>query len=181
VLAVIAILASLLIPKIFNAINDAKVNNTILGYNTIKTAAMEHYAKYNSFTASTNGTTVTETNFVNQLLWEGLIDKPFFSKIGTSAFAHVVDGPAAAGPASETTAGSYDLDGNTSADTVGTKVVEVRVTGVPYGDAKDVNDRIDGATSPFDFPLATTSTGDTAGRVKWDRTSGMLSIYIGHR
>src|SRR5437879_7949584 len=46
VLAVIAILASMLIPKIFEAINSARINNTVQSYNTIKTAVMDHYGKY---------------------------------------------------------------------------------------------------------------------------------------
>ena len=46
VLAVIAILASMLIPKIFEAINSARINNTIQSYNAIKTAVMDHYGKY---------------------------------------------------------------------------------------------------------------------------------------
>src|SRR5216117_1149408 len=79
VLAVIAILASLLIPKILNAINDAKVNNTVLSYNTIKTATMEHYAKYGGFGVTTNAVaipTASSNDFSAQLLLEGLIDKP---------------------------------------------------------------------------------------------------------
>ena len=46
VLAVIAILAALLIPKIFEAINSARINNCVVSYNTIKTATMDHYGKY---------------------------------------------------------------------------------------------------------------------------------------
>src|ERR1041385_6257533 len=61
VLAVTAILASLLIPKILNAINDAKINNTVLSYNTIRTAMMEHYGKYGSFTTTTNNATIPAT------------------------------------------------------------------------------------------------------------------------
>src|SRR6266704_1896316 len=56
VLAVIAILASLLIPKIFNAINNARVNNAIVSYNTVKTAVADHYAKYGGLDKTTNGT-----------------------------------------------------------------------------------------------------------------------------
>ena len=46
VLAVIAILASMLVPKIFEAINSARINNTVQSYNAIKTAVMDHYGKY---------------------------------------------------------------------------------------------------------------------------------------
>ena len=55
VLAVIAILASMLIPKIFEAINNSKINNAAVSYNTVKTALADHYAKWGSLLSS-NGT-----------------------------------------------------------------------------------------------------------------------------
>src|SRR6266498_5403892 len=58
VLAVIAILAALLIPKIFEAINNARVNNALVSYNTVKTAVMDHYAKYGAIDRTTNGATI---------------------------------------------------------------------------------------------------------------------------
>src|SRR5215813_2019998 len=58
VLAVIAILAALLIPKIFEAINNARVNNAAVSYNSVKTALADHYAKHGSLTSS-NGVLFT--------------------------------------------------------------------------------------------------------------------------
>src|SRR5256885_6291884 len=55
VLAVIAILASILTPKIFEAINSARINNTVKSYNAIKTAVMDHYGKYGAL--NFNGST----------------------------------------------------------------------------------------------------------------------------
>jgi prepilin-type N-terminal cleavage/methylation domain-containing protein len=48
VLAVIAILAALLIPKIFEAISNARVNNAAVNTQTVKTAIADHYAKFGS-------------------------------------------------------------------------------------------------------------------------------------
>lgn len=45
VLAVIAILAAVLIPKVFEAISNSRVNNTAMSCNTVKTAVADHYAK----------------------------------------------------------------------------------------------------------------------------------------
>jgi prepilin-type N-terminal cleavage/methylation domain-containing protein len=45
VLAVIAILAALLIPKVFEAINNSRINNAAVSYNTVKAALSDHYAK----------------------------------------------------------------------------------------------------------------------------------------
>src|SRR6266705_6484397 len=79
VLAVIAILASLLIPKIYEAINNARISNAALSYNSIKTALADHYAKFGSLTSS-NGTAITPSvgealNFDNVLIVEGFSDK----------------------------------------------------------------------------------------------------------
>src|SRR5438552_19103633 len=86
VLAVIAILASLLIPKIFEAINHARINNAAVSYNTVKTAVADHYAKFGSLLSS-NGTVFLTTdsiatNFDKLLIAEGFLDKPFQVKIG---------------------------------------------------------------------------------------------------
>src|SRR5438046_4449019 len=87
VLAVIAILASLLIPKIYEAINNARISNTALSYNTVKTALADHYAKYGSLLSS-NGVAMGtppgpgSTNFDSILVAEGFLDKPFKVKIG---------------------------------------------------------------------------------------------------
>src|SRR5258706_8379284 len=78
VLAVIAILAALLIPKVFSAINDARVNNAIVSYETVKTAVTDHYGKYGSLNVSNVTTINTPTpNYDIVLLGEGLIDKLF--------------------------------------------------------------------------------------------------------
>src|SRR5262245_8189371 len=103
VLAVIAILAALLIPKIFNAINDARVNNAVVSYNTIKAAAAEHYAKFGAFDKTAAGASIGPgapppggspglLYFDAQLLNEGFSDKLFLVKIGTNSYAQVTSG-----------------------------------------------------------------------------------------
>src|SRR5690242_10610666 len=88
VLAVIAILASLLIPRVFNAIADAKINNTVVGTETVKTALADHYGKYGKFDSvfGTNSITTFPTYGydTNVLVAEGLLDKPFQTKLGTN-------------------------------------------------------------------------------------------------
>src|SRR5947209_11559700 len=85
VLAVIAILAALLIPKVFEAINNSRINNAAVSYNTVKTALTDHYAKFGSLVSS-NGTTIIpgvgeSLVFDKVLLMEGFLDKPFIVKI----------------------------------------------------------------------------------------------------
>src|SRR5213595_933602 len=90
VLAVIAILAAVLIPKVFEAINNARVNNAAMSCNTVKTAIADHYAKFGGLTVDgSSGTPVSitipatgYTPYDTVLLREGFLDKPFATKIG---------------------------------------------------------------------------------------------------
>src|SRR5262247_2685078 len=81
VLAVIAILAALLVPKIFEAINNARVNNAAVSYNTAKTALADHYAKFGTMLSSNGAPLAAGTgeslNFDKVLVAEGFMDKPF--------------------------------------------------------------------------------------------------------
>src|SRR5262245_29491303 len=84
VLAVIAILAALLVPKVFSAINDARVNSVCVSCSTIKTAVADHYGKYGKLDQvwGTNQLAAPIYGYdTNILLVEGLIDKPFIAKI----------------------------------------------------------------------------------------------------
>src|SRR5678809_499256 len=81
VLAVIAILAAVLIPKVFEAINNARVNNAAMTINSAKTACVDHYAKYGSFPVDgSSGTPVAIAAPNDPLLFdlvlvkEGLMD-----------------------------------------------------------------------------------------------------------
>jgi prepilin-type N-terminal cleavage/methylation domain-containing protein len=186
VLAVIAILAAVLIPKVFQAINDARVNNTAMSYNTVKSSITEHYAKYGSLT-STNGVTATlpVRNFDQILVQEGFLDKLFDVKISapsTTLTNHVeivtsvaaTPGPLAAAD------GAYALAGNIAVnDAVGSALVQAVIPGVTMNDAKDLNDRIDGPTLG-----AALGSADLLGRVKFDSPTGgttTVYIYLTHR
>jgi len=66
VLAMIAILASMLIPKIYEAINSARISNALISYNTIKTALTDHFAKYGALLSSNgNALAVSDTGAIN--------------------------------------------------------------------------------------------------------------------
>jgi prepilin-type N-terminal cleavage/methylation domain-containing protein len=182
VLAVIAILAALLIPKIFEAINNARVNNAVVSYNTVKAAVMDHYAKYGSIDKTTNGAVIpagasppASVNglafYDGALLTEGFLDKPFITKVSTNSYVRVV-------PSSGAT---YDLAGagGSANDVAGsTFVVEAVLEGVPASDAKDINDRLDGATAPFTVTLG---NPDITGRVRYSNTLQTVVIYVTHR
>src|SRR6266581_5980056 len=184
VLAVIAILASLLIPKIYEAINNSRVSNAALSYNSIKTALADHYAKYGTLYSS-NGVTVTAadyaaTHFDQTLVSEGFSDKPFNVKIGSGSVVQVVDA-VAVGTAPNGTNPAYDLDGTGAAnDAVGSAVVQCIITNVSQGDAFALSTLLDGASlSAADASVTT----DFKGRVKYDATATppLVYIYVTHR
>lgn len=181
VLAIIAILAAVLIPKVFSAINDARINNACVSIETIKTATVDHYGKYgklNSLFGTNDLVTIptTGSNYCTGfLLPEQLIDKPFSVKIGggdpsTNAIIQIITGAGSGGTA------GYLLDGISNGVTNAGAVVEAVIYGVAQKDAKDLSDRIDG------LALGTPSGQDTLGRVRYaagDPT--IVYVYITHR
>jgi prepilin-type N-terminal cleavage/methylation domain-containing protein len=186
VLAVIAILASMLIPKIFEAINSARINNAAVSYNSMKTAVMDHYGKYGSITSS-NGVVFVAAQLANYdklvLLPEALIDKPFAVRIGdgsTNTLMRVVTMAATA--AVDGVAPQYDLDGNGTSDTGGSgNLVEAVITGVATADAIDLSQRLDGGDLS-QLPGSTTS--DLEGRVIYATPNAGITtvhIYTAHR
>jgi prepilin-type N-terminal cleavage/methylation domain-containing protein len=206
VLAVIAILAAVLIPRVFEAINNARVNNAAMGVNTCKAACIDHYAKYGAFPI--DGTKTPPAAFVppaapsytfdKLLLQEGFLDKPFTVKIGdgvaedgttaTTRIALIASQTAAAVPAGTlATDGAYNLGGatppvNTSA---GTWVVEAVITGVTEADAKALNNAIDGTSLALGENGQGVATADLGGRVQYvipaAGATTTVFVYITHR
>ena len=140
VLAVIAILAAMLIPRVTNAIDDARINNTIGSCESATLAVTDHYFKYNGFNLTTNGATLNPsalTRFDNILMLEGLLDKPFSTKVGTNGTLQVSQGGGYGGT-------GYKLDGTNYLTTNMTYVVEAVLTGVQAQDAYAISSRLDG-------------------------------------
>jgi type IV pilus assembly protein PilA len=180
VLAVIAILAALLVPKVTQAISDAKVNNAISTYQTIATAAASHYAKYNAFNIVTNTveTITTTTGPLTSwdtvaLLPEGFLDAPVALKVGTSSVLQVTAGE---GNAVSGTAAGYMLDGVNNGTSGNSYTVELIINGIAQQDAYDLASRLDGTG------LAGTAAGSsiTKGRVVYleNGTTGSGTVYM---
>jgi len=168
VLAVIAILAALLIPKVTSAISDAKINNTLGAYEALKTAVTDHYAKYNGFqyAFTTNASTAQLAQFDSVLMQEGLMDKPFSTKIGTSNALQVVTGGGNSGA-------GYKLDGANNLTSSMTYVVEAVIYGVAPQDAYDISARLDG---PALTPLSPTQ--DSIGRCCFNTNNNTLYMFV---
>jgi type II secretory pathway pseudopilin PulG len=173
VLAVIAILAALLIPKVFTAINNARINNAVASVETIKTAVADHYGKYGSFALyGTNYSILPSTNYDTAVLMaEGLLDKPFAVKVGTGSYIEIVTNGGNGGT-------GYKLDGTNNLTGTQTYTVEAVLQGVAGQDALDIGTLLDGLPGTILSP-ATNSTGaDQVGRVEYTGGSGLQTVYI---
>jgi prepilin-type N-terminal cleavage/methylation domain-containing protein len=189
VLAIIAVLAALLVPRVFAAINDARVNSAAMSYNSARSAAMVYFGKYGRFGAL-NGAVVTDMANSNATAWdrnvllpEGLLDRPFTTRLGTTNSIVLASALSAATAANGTNA-AYNLDGNATVAndaSAGQVVVQALITGVSLDDARELNRRVDGTDAAFG---ETTAGVDTAGRVKYDfgaANSGNVYLYVAHK
>jgi prepilin-type N-terminal cleavage/methylation domain-containing protein len=187
VLAVIAILASMLIPKIFEAINNSRINNAALSYNTVKTALGDHYSKYGAITATVGGVAVPlGGNYDQVLVTEGFLDKPWAVRIGDNAVGTdiVLTAAEAAGNTPPDGINSaYNLDNAVPLNDAfpAGAVVEAVITGVLIADARELSLRLDGAA--LSSPDATPLDPDLVGRVKYAVAGATTTVrmYIAHR
>ena len=173
VLAVIAILAGLLIPKIFQAISGARINSAAAACSTVKAATADHYAKNGAL-----GATATKFDTL-VLMKEGFLDKPFETKIGTPATTEIdlADG-LTSGDAATAINSAYALSGDPLVnDAAGSQVVQAVITGVSQADAKALSLLLDGAA------LSTAAgAADLLGRVKFSITDPTdVYVYITSR
>lgn len=169
VLAVIAVVAALLIPKVFKTSDDARISGACVSIDNMKSAATGHFNRYGSLNISnTTALTVPVANFDMVLLGEGLIDKPFASKIGTGAAFQLV-----AGPAGNAGAG-YNLGGGESRTTNQSCTAECVISNVAAQDAFDLSVRIDGPS----LTASNNAGADSLGRVEYSAASFPTTVYI---
>jgi general secretion pathway protein G len=189
VLAVIAILAAVLIPKVFEAINNARINNASMTCDTVKTACADHYAKWGGLnidgsTGSAVPITPPNTAFDAILLKEQFLDKLFVTKIGDgvngAANTHVelITCPALGATVDATENTGYSLSGTaTTNECSGSVLVQAVITGCTPADMQALSQRIDG----IPLSAATLAAVDIKGRVKYDPAGTTCYIYITHR
>jgi prepilin-type N-terminal cleavage/methylation domain-containing protein len=185
VLAVIGILAALLVPKIFESINNARINGTAVSIASVKTGVADHFAKYGSLVSS-NGAVLTPpvtNNYDLTFVTEGFMDKKFASKLSveTNTFVRLMTAVSSA-TAVDAANTAYSLGASNTVNTAtGSYVVEIAMNDVLEADAKALNDIIDGTNLGVDLG---SSTGDLYGRVKYAAVSGGtvdMKIYVTHR
>ena len=184
VLAVIAILAALLIPKVFDAINSAKINNTASGLNTVKTAVVTHFGKWGALNCS-NGITFPVTDAQaklygsNVLVGEKFLDKPFETKIGTGGCIELVAATAAATTPPDGLGANYWLSGQgtdpVNETSPASMIVQARLFNVAIADAMELSRCIDGPTMSYtDLAVA-----DLKGRVQYKApVAGVTDVFV---
>ncbi len=196
VVAIIAILAAVLTPRVIKVIARGKVNSTAQSLGSLKTATTDYIVKNGSLplrdgTGATNAA-VAVGRFDADLIAGGFLEKLFSCAIGTQLFdesaltgrIHVksqtaVSAGAVAAPTATVGGTNFNLDRDPStADFTASQVVVAAVIpGVAIGDAIELNKILDGDTN-------TGTAADTVGRCIYSAAAPdntvTVYVYIGH-
>lgn len=170
VLAIIGILASVVAPKVIEAIRDAKVTSSLANLNTVKSAAINYYARYNAYPPDTTrlavvpGTTqgfnrpygqtgvliAGTTTFGDILLSEGLLEK-ISSSIGDSGATQGTTGAQVAAVTGSSTANYPEVLCKTvtsqnqfTAAQNATRIIFLRIPAVSLLEAAAIKTKVDG-------------------------------------
>ncbi|HAB16326.1 MAG TPA: type II secretion system protein [Verrucomicrobiota bacterium] len=187
VLAIIAVLASMLLPRVFAAINDARVNSAAIAINAAKSGAMTYFGKFGRF-GDVNGDVIADLTSTNASAWDrevllrgGYIERAFSTRISDLAYITLTN--CVTGSTDPTGANdAYDLDGLGSPSndaSAGRVVVQAFLENVALDDARELNRKIDVEES-----LSATASVSSVGRVKFNMTGGQtgtVKVYIAHR
>jgi prepilin-type N-terminal cleavage/methylation domain-containing protein len=200
VLAVIAILAAVLVPKVFEAINNSRINNAAMSCQTVKTAIADHYAKWGSIpydgTATPPALVVTTVynNYDKVLVAEQFLDKPLSTKIsdpndtgakgtlsgtpGTRVDLVNITGNTANAPVTGGDETYFNLGNNGAVnDVLGSFAVVAVLPNVTISDARDLSLRIDGES--LSTTVANAQQQDIVGRVKYAApANGVTTVYV---
>lgn len=168
VLAVIAILAAILVPKIFAAIEESRYNNAIASVNGVKAATMNYFAQKGAFTVDAGA-----TKFDNRLISNGDLERPFATRIGSGWECNAL-AAADAGVADGNRFSKLDGTANVKASGI---VIQCKIAGVPGADAWELSKRIDGTA----MSAANAAALDDLGRVIYDEPdadTGLTDVYV---
>jgi type II secretory pathway pseudopilin PulG len=197
VLAIIAILAVVIVPKVFSTIDSSRVTSAASSINTMKSALADFVGKY-----GTVPTTVAASRIDDLLLTAGYTEGRFQVKIGTQPSNPPVAGATwtyangawtAAGGSSQASqarlicvtsstaapsaaaGANYQLDGATNLP-AGALVVSAVIPNVTASEAYDLSLKIDGQA----YTPATTGVVDNAGKVVYaaPNAAGLTTVYV---
>ncbi len=203
VLAVIAILVALLLPKVFEIMAESKANALVAAIRTYETAVVDYYSDISSLlplnvtgtpTAETTGDSATAISLPARLTLDSSdalntganswsrFRGPYLAKfvtttppgLGTAVYMPATT-PVAYGTATTATNIGWDLnnDGNSDIPS-GANVVYVYFEGISDTDFDKVDAIIDPGMG------TTTAQRVLRGRVKYDATTDEMMIYLNH-
>lgn len=201
VLAVIAILAAIIAPRVFETIHSAKITQTVAAVNAVKTATIDFTSRY-----SVLPVTDDQSRFDDVLVKAQLLDARFIAKVGNPSAAtegdkwtynqstgqwekdnsgdnqnsltRVVCRSSNTGDPATSAGRNFRLDGST--DLPSSTVIAAIIEDVPALDAWEISRRIDGEG----FSGADENEKDSKGRVAYDSPSNGVTdvaVYILHR
>ncbi len=200
VLAIIAVLAAVALPKVFSAITSSRVNGTMMGVNSIKAATTDFVAKYGTLPRTNNKSRIDDL-----LVTAGLLDQRFSAKIGVQGDSYAVPGATWAfdktAGAWKATGGSnqnkqtrvvsalsnktdpatargrnFQFDGSTPLP-AGSRVVSAILRRVPAAEALELSQKFDGPGSSG----ADTTEADGKGKVVYNTPhakTGLTDVYV---
>ncbi len=185
VIAIIAILAAFITPKVFSVINDSKVTRFAGEVNGYKTAVINWYKDIGSIQSLTAAGALdsTEANFHTDLIsnsgtttttglwanWNGpYIDSVTNISLGTGLDIQTQPGTSGTSTPVATEGTSFDLDDDGANDMDSRQVVAIELAGVPATDSVKLDGIIDKGL--------TATTRATSGKVKYSGTT--VYIYL---
>ncbi|MDH5429283.1 MAG: prepilin-type N-terminal cleavage/methylation domain-containing protein [Nitrospirota bacterium] len=205
VLAIIAILIALLLPKVFQLIASANARSLAAAVRTYETALTRYFADVGSLyplnatgvpTAEATGNSATAISLAaritldstdplntgaNQWIrFRGPYAEKFNSANAPGIGATILMPTAPAVALATATTGTnigWDLKGNdgNSDLATGAQVAYLQITGVALGDAEEIDGILDPGIG------ATAAERQLRGRVKYDTATSQLFIYLAHR
>ncbi len=197
VLAIIAILAVIILPKVFSTIASSRVTNAAASINTMKTAVTDFSGKFGTLPITNANSRLDDLFFT-----AGLIEGRFTTKIGTqptatppaaATWTRTGGNWVAAGGASQATqsrliclasnttapstanGANYRLNGTANLP-AGARVVSAVIPGVTGAQARELSTIIDGEA----LTAADNATADTSGKVVYNtpNAQGITNAYI---
>ncbi len=187
VIAVIAILAAFITPKVFKTIEDTKITRfagEVPSYSTAVTSWYKDIGSLQSLLA--DGTAdATDTDFQVELIgnqgttpttglwtnWDGpYLDSVANISLGSALTIETNAGAAGTAAPAATNSTSFDLDDDNANDMATKQVVAIKLTGILDGEFNKVDGILDKGL--------TAANNATSGRVKYDATGDTMYIYM---
>lgn len=187
VIAIIAILAAFVTPKVFQVIRDSKVTRfagEVPTYAAAVTSWYKDVGTLQSLNASGVATTA-DTSFEIELIgnqgttattglwtnWDGpYIDSVANISLGTALTLETNAGTSGTSAPAAANSTAFDLDDDNANDMASKQVVAIKLTGISDGEFAKVDGMLDKGL--------TASNNATSGRVKYDSSGDIMYIYL---